>query len=203
MLTAWGCLLVGGQYVLVAFLPIYVNLTGKVSLKLATLVLVAVAQVGAIVGRIIWGIISDRVFHGRRRALQVLLSSIGVGVMLCLALVPGNAPLAVFAAAAFFGGLSVMGWQGVFVRWIAELAGVSAAGAATGFALTFIALAIVASPPLFGLVADLAGGYRTMWAVLGLVVLISLVPAYLGGKATHRRAGDLLRDEPDISAEPS
>jgi cyanate permease len=35
------------------------------------------------------------------------------------------------------------------------------------------------SPPLYGLVADVAGSYRAIWAALACVLLVALVPALL------------------------
>lgn len=180
LMTSWGCLLIGGQYVLVAFLPVYLYADGGTSLRFAVLVLVlaASAQGGAIVGRIVWGVVSDRLTTGSR-PLMLTLSGIGVCVMLLLTALPSDAPVGVFAGAAFLGGMSVMGWQGIFVRSIGEIAGAQSAGAATGFALTFLSLAVVVSPPLYGLVADLSGSYRAMWFSLALVILSSILPAAL------------------------
>jgi cyanate permease len=42
-----------------------------------------------------------------------------------------------------------------------------------------VAGAIAASPPLYGLVADLTGTYRAIWAVLAGVLVLALVPAAL------------------------
>ena len=60
---------------------------------------------------------------------------------------------------------------------IAEVAGPERVGAATGFAITFVACAIALSPPLYGLVADLTGTYRAIWLVLAAILVVALVPA--------------------------
>ena len=39
--------------------------------------------------------------------------------------------------------------------------------------------AIASSPPLYGLVADISGSYRAIWAALSCVLLVALVPAAL------------------------
>ena len=69
---------------------------------------------------------------------------------------------------------------------IAEVAGPERVGAATGFAITFVASAIAVSPPLYGLVADLAGTYRAIWAVLAVVLVVALVPASARQRARRR-----------------
>ena len=62
---------------------------------------------------------------------------------------------------------------------VAEAAGPQRVGAATGFAITFVTVSIAASPPLYGAVADAAGSYRAIWAVLAGVVALAFVPAAL------------------------
>ena len=73
LLVSWALLMVGGQYVLVAFLPIYLHEGAGVTLAIATL-LVAAVQFGGIGGRIGWGLMSDRLFNGRRRPLVLFIS---------------------------------------------------------------------------------------------------------------------------------
>ncbi|MGH3329381.1 MAG: MFS transporter, partial [Streptomycetales bacterium] len=178
LLTLWGCMLVSGQYVLIAFLPVYLHESGRSSLPTAVL-FVAIAQVGAIVGRLMWGVLSDQLFSGRRRPLLLAITLVGCAAFVLLGALPVTTPLAVFGLAAFLGGASVIGWQGVFVLSIGELAGPLRAGTATGFSLTFISVGIAAAPPLYGLLADLAGGFQVMWIVLAVEVGMALVPALL------------------------
>lgn len=179
LLIAWACLMVGGQYLVLTFLPIYVHQHHAQSLSLVALLLVATAQIGAVVGRIAWGLIADRLFAGRQRPLLLTIPGIGVVAFGSLVLLPRDASLAAFAVAAFLSGLSVIGWQGVFITSIGEIAGPLRAGAATGFALTFVSVTITVAPPLYGLIADLSGSFRVMWLVIGAVVLIAFVPAVL------------------------
>jgi MFS family permease len=82
-------------------------------------------------------------------------------------------------AVAAVAGFALIGFQGLWVTMIAEAAGPARAGAATGFGVTFVAAGIAVSPPLYGLVADLAGTYRAIWAALAFVLACSLVPALL------------------------
>lgn len=186
LLIAWACLMVGGQYVVIAFLPIYVHQQQGISRPVAALVFVAIAQLAAILGRIAWGVVSDRVFRGRRRPLLFVISGVGVVCFTLLGALPGDAPIVLFGACAFLAGLSVIGWQGIFITAISEIAGPLRAGAATGFALTFVAIAITVAPPLYGLVADLAGGFRPMWIAIGAVVLLAFIPAVLVGEPAWR-----------------
>jgi MFS family permease len=93
--------------------------------------------------------------------------------------VPPTAPFVLIGCIVALAGLALIGYQGLLITMIAEVAGPERVGAATGFAITFIACAIAASPPLYGLVADLAGSYRAIWAALAVVLAVALLPAML------------------------
>ena len=80
---------------------------------------------------------------------------------------------------AAFAGFALIGYQGLFITLLAEMAGPRRVGAATGFAVTFVQSSIALTPPLYGLVADVSGSYRTVWAVLVVALLLALVPAAL------------------------
>jgi MFS family permease len=178
LLTLWAVLMVGGQYVLVAFLPIYLHDGAGASLAIAT-ALVAAVQLGGIAGRIAWGLLSDRVFAGRRRPLILGISVSASASFLAIALLPLSTPLAVYAAATFLGGMAMLGWQGIFVVSVSEVAGPEHAGRATGFVLGWVSLGIVVGPPLYGALADLAGDLRVVWIACGVACALATVPAVL------------------------
>jgi MFS family permease len=179
----WGSLVVGAQFTLVAFLAADLADSGASTLTRAAL-LVAIAQAGGVAGRIGWGVLSDRALSGRRAPILLGLPLLGVAALLALVVLPRGAGFGVFALVAAAAGASLIGWQGIWVTLLAELAGPDLAGSATGFGLTFSNIAAVATPPLFGLTADLAG-YRVGWAALAAVVALAVIPALrLRGGAT-------------------
>jgi MFS transporter, ACS family, aldohexuronate transporter len=178
LLTAWGCLIVTGQYAIVAFLALDLNQGAGLTLAEGS-ILVAAANVAGIVGRIFWGLVSDRQDGGNRKRFLLAINVVGLTGALLLFVVPRTAPIAVIGAIAVLAGLALIGYQGLWVTMIAEVAGPERVGAATGFAITFVSGAIALSPPLYGLVADLAGTYRAIWAVLAVVLTVALIPAAL------------------------
>jgi MFS transporter, ACS family, hexuronate transporter len=178
LLTMWGCLIVTGQYALVAFLALDLNQGAGLTLAEGS-ILVVVANAAGIIGRVVWGLVSDRHAGGNRKRFLVAINIVGlVGAVLLFA-VPRSAPLALIGVIVAVAGLALIGYQGLWITMIAEVAGPERVGAATGFAITFVACAIAASPPLYGLVADLAGTYRAIWAVLAAVLVVAFVPAAL------------------------
>jgi MFS transporter, ACS family, aldohexuronate transporter len=178
MLTTWGCLIVTGQYALVAFLALGLNQGAGLTLAEGS-ILVAVANGAGIVGRVLWGLVSDRHRGGSRKAYLLTINVVGLIGALLLFVVPPTAPIALIGAIVALAGVALIGYQGLWITMIAEVAGPERVGAATGFALTFVAGAIAASPPLYGLVADLTGTYRAIWAVLAAVLVVALLPAAL------------------------
>jgi len=178
LLTVWGCLLVTGQYALVAFLALDFHLGAGLSLAAASL-LVAVSQAFGIVGRVGWGALSDRLLTHGRKPLLIALTAVALAGALLLFATPRTAPVGWLVAVAALAGFALIGFQGLWVTMVAEAAGPAQAGAATGFGITFIALAIVVSPPLYGLVADVAGTYRAIWAALAIVLAVAFVPAVM------------------------
>jgi MFS family permease len=178
LLTLWGCMIVSGQYALIAFLALDLHSSAGLSLAEGSLLL-AVAQAAGIVGRIGWGAISDHVLRFGRKPLLLVLTGVGLGGTLLLLGVPRSSPVGVLALVAAVAGLALIGFQGLMVTMLAEAAGPERAGAATGFGVTFVAAAITASPPLYGLVADTAGTYRAVWVALAVVLALAFVPAAL------------------------
>jgi MFS family permease len=132
-----------------------------------------------IVGRVVWGTVSDHALSRGRKPLLLVLNATGLVAALALLATPRSAPIEVFVALAALGGFALIGYQGLWITMIAEVAGPERVGAATGFAITFVSGAIAASPPLYGLVADITGSYRAIWAVLAGVLVVAFVPAAL------------------------
>jgi MFS family permease len=178
LLTVWGCLIVTGQYALVTFLALDLNQSAGLTLAEGS-IFVAVANVAGVIGRVAWGLFSDRRPDGSRKAYLLTINAVGLLGSLLLFVVPRSVPLGLTAVIVAVAGLALIGYQGLWVTMVAEVAGPERVGAATGFAITFVACAIAASPPLYGFVADQTGSYRAIWLVLACVLAVALVPAAL------------------------
>jgi ACS family hexuronate transporter-like MFS transporter len=163
----------GMQTVWMSFLVLYLTDHLHLSLVQAGRYLV-IAQVAGMAGRVIFGMLSDRLFEGRRRIVLVIA---GVGSTVCSVLMAGTGPgtgawlLAPLALAfGFFG----IGWNGVQHTLLAELVGPRGAGTAVGLGLTVSSFGVSICPPLFGLAVQRLGGFSVPWAGLGLVMAVNL-----------------------------
>jgi sugar phosphate permease len=168
-------LFVGGQYAVLVYLVI--DLTTELAVPLATAVLLlSLATLAGVAGRMAWGWLSDRVFGGRRLPGLVAVTATGAVSAAILAALPAGVPVGFVAVAAALAGFSLIGWQGLWVTMVSELAPPGASGTALGWGLTFTNVGIVVWPPVLGLAADLTGTFRTSWILLTGMLLVSLIP---------------------------
>jgi MFS family permease len=172
--AAWGAIFVGGQYAVVSYLILDLTTERHTSLGHASLALV-VASAGGVLGRIGWGVVSDSVFGGRRKPPIVALTVAGTLSAFALVVMPTRPSLWVVLTAALAAGVSLLGWQGVWMGLLSELAPPGSAGTTMGYGLTFVNVTIVAWPPIFGAVADLTGGFRSAWALLAATTALSVL----------------------------
>ena len=166
------------QTVWMSFLVLY--LQGAVGLTLiAASRLLALAQFGGMTGRVLFGLLSDRLFAGSRRLPLVLA---GVGSTACSVAIAwtgvGASPLALSALAFVFGVVGI-GWNGVQHTWMAELAGPRAAGTAVGLGLAVSSAGVTLGPLAFGYVVQAAGSYRGPWILLALSMVLALGVLFL------------------------
>ena len=138
--------------------------------------LLALAHVGGAVGRLGWGVVSDRFFEGRRRPGLTLNALIAAAGLVGFALGGALSPLWA-GAIAFLTGLGAFGWVGLFFALMAEIGGTRFAGLMTGLGVIFAWGGVLVGPPLFGLVVEATDSYRIGW--FGLSVLAVVVAAIL------------------------
>jgi hypothetical protein len=94
------------------------------------------------------------------RALLLLLGLAMAAAGAGTGLITGAWPVAAIVAVTMLLGASALGWNGVYLAEVAQLAPAGAAGAATGGALSLTFLGVVIGPPLFSAVVSATGSYR-------------------------------------------
>jgi MFS family permease len=130
----------------------------------------SISQVGAVVGRVLWGWVSDR-WVGARRMLASLATLMAVAAVTTALLQPSLPTLAVIAVLFVFGA-SAIGWNGVYLAEVARQAPAGQAGVATGGTLAITFLGVVLGPPVFGGVSGLFGSYRAGFVVLAIPLAV-------------------------------
>lgn len=161
--TAFGWIFMGALGSAVTYTAIALHEDARLSILDAGLVL-AVLQVGGIVGRIGWGVWSDRI--GTRGLAMVQAGTLAVLASLAMAVFGhGHPALALLMVLAFCLGLTTMGWNALYITLASELAPdhpATAVGAGT--TVTFTGMLVVT--PIFGAIADHTGSYQAAWIAL-------------------------------------
>jgi MFS family permease len=134
-----------------------------------------VANVAGVVGRIAWGVVSDR-WLAARLTLQVLGMLMTIACALAAALSPRWPALAVYGVCALLGATAI-GWNGVFLSEVARRAPSGQAGAATGGSLFVTFVGVVVWPPVFGWLQRSTGSYGVCFAAAGALCAAAVVLA--------------------------
>jgi MFS family permease len=152
-----------------AYLVLYAKDSFDVSAVRAAQFL-AVAQVGGTVSRVLWGVVSDRSFGGRRR--PGVVASAVIGAISYAALALGSLlPVWLVYPLAFVAGAGAFGWVGLYFALVAEIGGPRHAGILTGAATACSWSGTLIGPPIFGLVLEATGGYSASWLILAVIAL--------------------------------
>ena len=167
------------DYSLVTYLIIYLNEAVGVAVALAGFYL-ALTNIGGLLGKLSFGLMSDRVFDGSRKkplilagcimlVFSVLVQAVGPGT-------PGWAIALVFAAFGF----SAIGWGGINLILVSESVRKEVVGLAMGYSAMILLIGNIVGPPIFGYIVDTTGSYSPAWWFLtacsvGALALMSLV----------------------------
>ncbi len=164
-LTSFSFVFSAVQMCLATYLVTYLHSALGYSLVVAGVVL-STAQVGGVIGRVLWGWLADR-WLGPRRMLAALSVLMALCCAITAALQVGGPLLLVLVLMAAFGA-SATGWNGVYLAEVARLAPAGQASAATGGALSVTFLGVVLGPVLFGMLSGAFDSYRAGYLALAL-----------------------------------
>lgn len=154
-----------GQMVLITYIPLYLKDAMGFSAYWASQAL-ALTQGGAMIGRIGWGVASDRLFGGRRKIVLILIGLLSAILIAALSAMTRQSSLYFLLLILFLSGICLVGYQGVSYALIGELAGKARTGAALGMMITINAACATLGTPLFGYIVDRTGSYVVAWQSL-------------------------------------
>ncbi|MEP9356489.1 MFS transporter [Xanthobacter sp. KR7-65] len=157
------------QLCLTTFLVIYLTTAQGMGLALAGTIL-AVAQVAGVAGRIGWGWLSDR-FIPPRRLLGLLGLAMGAAGI-TFAAAGTTWPVAAFMLLAAIFGASAIGWNGVFLAEVANLAPAGQAATVSGASLFITYAGVVVGPPAFAQVVARTDSFSVAYLAIGSVMML-------------------------------
>lgn len=129
-------------------------------------VALAAAQLGGVIGRVLWGVLADR-----RDDARGTLIGLALAMALCSLAMPALSTTTshgpVIALLAIYGATGI-GWNGVFLATVARVVPLEQAAIATSGCLFFTYFGVVIGPPLFGAAGSALGTLGTPYALLVL-----------------------------------
>lgn len=179
----------GAQWCFLTYISLYLTDTLGASVLLAGTVL-GVAQMAGAGGRIIWGMVSDRLFRGSRVPVLLVISLVAITATVAMALSSAQTPFVVVAGLAAVLGFTLQGWNGLPHVLAPELAGPRAAGLAVGLVNSAGFVGVIVFPPVFGYLVDATGSYRAAWMALIVLAMasISVLPPVWKAEVAATRA---------------
>ena len=164
------------QGVVVTFFILYLNEKLGVSLIMAGS-LFTFLMVNGTIGRIGWGIASDRLSGGRRKPVLMIIALLATASTFILALWPAARPEALLIPVVVILGLSSVGWNAVGLVLVTEVCAEDQTATSVGFASTIGWGGIFLGPIGFGTVIEYAG-YFHAWLSLAFCCLAALILCY-------------------------
>ncbi|MFC1941771.1 MFS transporter [Chloroflexota bacterium] len=186
MTVIWGSAFVGFQFIVMSYFMLFVIEELELSPVIAG-GLLAIAQVSSIIARVLWGAISDFIFHGRRIGVLAITGCLTVLWMLAASLIGVETPGIIVYLMAGVIGISTLSFHGVLLTIIGEQADPGQVGLTLGVSSAAIQASQAVMPPLFGYLVDISNSYSLSWraaAVLALVCTLALL--IFGREAQHR-----------------
>ncbi|MGH7795473.1 MAG: MFS transporter [Candidatus Binatia bacterium] len=163
-----------GQLVLITYVPLYLKDVMGYSSYWASQAL-ALTQAGAMVGRVGWGVASDRIFGGRRKIVLIVIGLLSVVLIGALSFMDRESSYFLLMPTLFLAGVSLVGYQGVSYALIGEISGTARTGAGLGTMITINAAAATVGTPVFGYIVDRTGSYAFAWQILAGAVTVGII----------------------------
>jgi MFS family permease len=171
------------QVCLTSFLVVFLHESLEWTLIASGLALTCTTM-GAVIGRIAWGLVADHLLPAIRTLTLIGLLSATCGLLLAAATTAWPAWV-MLPLAAVYGGMAI-GWNGVQLAELARRCPPGMAGAVTG-ASGFVTFAgVVAGPPIFAALAGTFSSYRAGFLVAAAVSGLGALGLLVGSRAAAR-----------------
>ncbi|WP_026584667.1 MFS transporter [Bacillus sp. J33] len=172
MLVSFSALgLNGTQMCLNTYIVLFAYEQLKISIFLSGILLV-VSEVCGSIGRVAWGMISDRLFNGKRVVILMIITIITALASGTAALIH-SAPFWVMVPIVALFGFAASGFNGIWMNLASELVPKEQAGISSGISITLGSAGAIIIPPLFGFIVDQTGNFSSGWFMItGMMVIV-------------------------------
>ncbi|MFC2001705.1 MFS transporter [Chloroflexota bacterium] len=182
----WGSAFIGLQFVALSYFMLFLIEELELSAIMAGGML-AIAQASSIIGRVMWGAVSDFVFRGRRLVVLAITGFLTVSWMLGISLLDVGVSSVMVYLTAIVIGISTLSFHGVLNILWGEQAEAGQVGVTIGIASAVAHVSMMVMPPLFGYLVDISSSYSLGWTVTAAVALASTLALLTFGKEPQRR----------------
>jgi len=159
------------QVSVTTFMVIYLYQSASYSLGFSTFCF-SLLFCGGVIGRAMWGFVSDRFFYSKRKIVLFIIGILAVLFLFLFGFINVTTPPLLLALLSLFLGITTQGWNGISIIMIAEKAKKSSVGLTTGYGLTIINIGGVIGAPISGFIVDVSGSYQVMWWLIALIMFI-------------------------------
>lgn len=177
------CAFAAAQAAFFAYLVLYARDALAQPARIAGVCL-AVAHAASAIGRIGWGILSDRLRNGRIVCLIAIGIAAAIGVVLLLTM-PVHGDTLVLTLVATLLGVTLGGFAGLNQTAAAEAVDAHQAGVSIGYNMLLISLGTVLGPSLFGMGVEWIG-YPAAWATMAMLLLMGSALLRASVVSVHR-----------------
>lgn len=181
-LAAFG--LSGAQMCLTTYVVFFAHEQLGYSIYMAGLLLF-VSEVGGSAGRVLWGVISDRLFGGRRLIVLVLIALVTAVCSVITAWLPAGTPFWVALPLIAIFGFGIAGFNGMWMNVAAEAVPKQWSGLASGLSISVGSWGVILVPPIFGWMVDRNKDYTIAWLFLALLMVV-VIGLLFWGRAKAR-----------------
>ena len=158
------------QGIVTTFLLLYANEKLGYSL-IASGSFLTIAMISGAAGRILWGVISDRIFQGARRPVMFIIAALATLCSATLALWGTDWPRWMFMPFVVILGMACIGFNSIAILTAAELSEKDKTATSVGFVSTIAWAGLFIGPLFFGALTD-HFGYFYSWMTLALFSLL-------------------------------
>ena len=136
--------------------------------------LLAMAEAAGAIARPGSGLLSDRVFGGRRKPIFLLMAGTASAMCLLLGLFGSYLSWALYPVL-FLLGMGGIGFGGIFLTLMSEFGGRHGAGKAAGLGGTVTMGGIILGPVVFGHIVDTSGSYELAWLSSAFIAALCIL----------------------------
>jgi ACS family hexuronate transporter-like MFS transporter len=184
--TAVGIVFLGAQFCFSSYLVLYLTQSLHYSLRTSGMILASSFVIGA-VGRVGWGLASDYLF-GSREVVLAIIAALGSIIGVALVLLTPTAPLWLLYLLSILSGVSLMGWNGIWLALVGEVARETSTGSDMGLSTSLGSLGLILAPPLFGIAADFFHSFFVPWISLSVCMALFSIVLFLNSSTPVRKS---------------